>query len=157
MPVTVTNPLAQFHLEGDPDDPDGVQAVATFFGEDGVQVEMRFDSPGFCGAIAEMLWECAVDLYEGQTDGIMSVVARKGEAPSEDEPLTVEQFLQIAERNDPDDPFTPDLQPPLGSTVDYPWNYHQLPDGSIGGYWRHAPWERLTDDPDRPPGGGDGS
>lgn len=96
MPTVITNPIAEFHLVGDPDDPSGVEAVATFYGEDGVGVEMRFSRRGLSGSLAALLFECEMDLHVGQTKGIMEVVARKGEAPpDDDEPLTVEQILEV--------------------------------------------------------------
>ena len=95
MPTTITNPIAEFHLEGDPDDPEGVEAVATFYGEDGVGVEMRFTRRGLSGSLAALLFECEMDLHEGQTKGIMAVVARKGEAEPDQVPLTVDQILEV--------------------------------------------------------------
>ena len=108
MPTTITNPIAEFHLEGDPDDPGGVEAVATFYGEDGVGVEMRFTRRGLSGSLAALLLECEMDLHEGQTRGIMEVVARKGEADDEAH-LTVDQILGVpmadpSELSDPTDP-----------------------------------------------------
>ena len=149
MPARITNPIAQFHLEGDPDDPDGVVAVATFFSEDGGQVEMRFTRPGESGAIAEMLWECALDLHEGQTEGIMAVVARKGEAPADEEPLTVAQILEAAEGFDPESPFNLPMQPPTTSFgITYPWQIHDLGDGITAECWEDPPWECRDEDHD---------
>lgn len=98
MPTTIINPIAEFHLVGDPDDPSGVEAVATFYGEDGVGVEMRFTRRGLSGSLAALLFECEIDLHLGQTKGIMEVVARKGEAPPADgEPLTLSELLRLWE------------------------------------------------------------
>lgn len=113
MPTTVTNPIAEFQLVGDPDDRSGVEAVVTFYGEDGVGVEMRFTRRGLGGSLAALLFECEMDLHVGQTKGIMEVVARKGEAPpSDDERLTVEQILEVPIA----DPA--DLADPAGPTVE---------------------------------------
>ena len=109
MPTRITNPIAEFHLVGDPDDPDGVEAVATFYGEDGTGVEMRFTRRGLSGSLGALLWECEVDLHEGQTRGIMAVVARKGEADEDEPPLTVDQILEVpvadvSQLSDPTEP-----------------------------------------------------
>ena len=109
MPTTITNPIAEFHLVGDPDDPEGVEAVVTFYGEDGTGVEMRFTRRGLSGSLGALLWECEVDLHEGQTRGIMAVVARKGEADEDEPPLTVDQILEVpvadvSQLSDPTEP-----------------------------------------------------
>ncbi len=112
MPTVITNPIAEFHLVGDPDDPSGVEAVATFYGEEGAQVEMRFSRRGLSGALAALLFECEVDLHVGQTKGIMEVVARKGEAPPADgEPLTLYELLRLHELGRPAQHEDPDEVP----------------------------------------------
>ena len=109
MPTTITNPIAEFHLVGDADDPDGVEAVTTFYGEDGVQVVMRFTRRGLSGALAALLLECEMDLQVGQTKGIMEVVARKGEQPADEAPLTIDQILEVpmADPSELSDPIGP--------------------------------------------------
>jgi len=111
VPTTITNPIAEFHLVGDADDPDGVEAVTTFYGEDGVQVEMRFTRRGLSGALAALLLECEMDLQVGQTKGIMEVVARKGEQPADEEPLTVHQILEVPQAEPSELPIPPGLTP----------------------------------------------
>jgi len=111
VPTTITNPIAEFHLVGDPDDPDGVEAVATFYGEDGVQVEMRFTRRGLSGSLAALLLECEMDLQVGQTKGIMEVVARKGEQPADEPPLTVDQILEVPQTDPSELPAPHELTP----------------------------------------------
>ncbi|MFM7068633.1 MAG: hypothetical protein ACKOYM_04150 [Actinomycetes bacterium] len=143
VPVEIINPIAQFHLEGDPDAPEDVVAIATFFGEDGTQVEMHFTRPGHSGALAELLWECAIDLWEGQTKGIMAVVARKGEHT--DEPLTVDRILDAA-----DYPILPNPLNPRN--LIFPWQVERGDEPGVWSvFWEDPPWGEMGLYPTDPP------
>jgi hypothetical protein len=94
------DPIGHFWVSGVPGDTTTVRAYVELDGEAGESVRLAFTDPGSAGAIAEMLWECAVDLAEAEMYGIGSVIERKGKRPEVDDELTVADIL--AGRGEPD-------------------------------------------------------
>jgi ABC-type sugar transport system substrate-binding protein len=87
------DPLGRFWVTGTPGDTGTVKAYVELDGEAGESVRLLFTDPGAAGAIAEMLWECAVDLAEAEMCGIDAVVERKGRRSEVEEELTVADIL----------------------------------------------------------------
>jgi hypothetical protein len=114
MPYEISNPIARFYLQGDADNNDNTEAIVDLFGENGEQVQVKFNRPGESGAIAEMLWECALDLAEAQTYGIMQVAERRGEYDESD--LTVDQILSESDKD-----IKPVEDAERNKGIVYPW------------------------------------
>ncbi len=105
MPTSLTNPVAEFRLEPDPHDPAGVEAVATFVGEDGQHVEMRFTRTDAAGVLAARSFRCAMDLQAARATGTVVGEPPAGEVPADGEPLSVSEYLQFHQvRTHFDDP-----------------------------------------------------
>jgi hypothetical protein len=97
MPEHIENPIARFYLEGDPEDAATVIGIVDLFGESGQQVEVTFTDANHAASLGQLFFECAHDIADGQENGIMAVVERKGQ-DIDDEELTVEDIL--GESND---------------------------------------------------------
>ena len=94
MPSVLTNPVVEFHLAPSPEDPAGVVAVATFVGDDGQQVVMRFTQSDAAGLLAARSFRCAMDLQAARSDGATDAL-RTVEVPADGEPLTVHEYLRF--------------------------------------------------------------
>lgn len=84
MTYTIWDPMARFYLEGTLDSKESIVAVVEFYSSDGERAEMRFTSPDFSASLADMLFACSKDLYEGQEFGIQHILDRKGHLADQD-------------------------------------------------------------------------
>jgi hypothetical protein len=88
----IPNPLAQYTTVClDPNKPHDVYINLELIGDNSESVRISFNDHAALGAIAELLWEAAVDLYEGQEFGIEHLTKIKGVMT--DRELTVEDVL----------------------------------------------------------------
>jgi len=94
VPSVLTNPVVEFHLAPSPADPAGVVAVATFVGDDGQQVVMRFTQSDAAGVLAARSFRCAMDLQAAGSGGAAAALCTV-EVPADGEPLTVHEYLRF--------------------------------------------------------------
>lgn len=111
----VVNPVCSYHVEGLREYPEGCQTVLSMYGEDSGNSEVRFTDPDTLGALAELLWEAAVDLFQAQTAGIESLGEIKG--TQNDDDFSVENILNG------ESPSNGKIDNPYNSREDirYPW------------------------------------
>lgn len=88
----IPNPLAQYTTVcPDQDKPHDAYINLELIGENAESAYVSFDNHGALGAIAELLWEAAIDLYECQEFGIEHLIEFKGMVT--DHELTVDDVL----------------------------------------------------------------
>ncbi len=97
----IQDPLSSYKLTGSVGDKDSTYAVLELDGENGRSAQVKFYDFGLAGALAELIWELAVDLAQAQTEGIESVAEIKG-IEGDSETMTVDDLLDsIANPDNP--------------------------------------------------------
>lgn len=74
----IQDPLSSYRLTGSVGDKSSTYAVLELDGENGRSAQVKFHDFGLAGALAELIWEMAVDLAQAQELGIESVAEIKG-------------------------------------------------------------------------------
>ena len=95
MPETdpIENPLVSYVARGNSDDPSSVIIEVEILGDGGGKCLVQFSDFQMLGAVAEMLWEAAVELFEGQELGIEHLAEIKGRLVEMDRDTTIEDIL----------------------------------------------------------------
>lgn len=90
--VQLFNPLASFHIEGEPDDPETYLACIDLYGEAGERVQILYPDSGDVESLTEMLTRAQRDLAYAEDYGIHALANKVGYA-EEDSMLTVDDIL----------------------------------------------------------------